>query len=460
METEARQKMAAHADMTRYYANDAGPDPLSDAFARRTAVMPFRGKKRLPAEEIETRWRAILSTPSRPGKRLVYVHIPFCANHCLFCGFYRNAYVPQTGADYVKLVIEEIRREARAPALRDNPVHAVYFGGGTPTALSARELSDLLATVRAELPLAPDCEITVEGRIIHFDPEKIDACLEAGANRFSIGVQSFDTEVRRRQGRRASREEAVRFLEGIRDRDRAALVIDLIYGLPGQTPEVWHQDLETAAALAPDGIDLYGLNLIPGTPLSKAISAGKFPAAAGLGDIGALYRAGADFFRRRNWRQLTNNHWGRTTRERNIYNMLIKEGADCLAFGSGAGGSIGRYSYGLTSDLQRYGEDMHAGRKPIGMLSASDAIQPLRDRVTAGFEVGHLDLAGLEKAAGGAITSGLFMPLLAQWRQAGLLTLEDETIELTVAGRFWYANLISAFHEILQTQLCPTDNAA
>lgn len=446
-------------EFSRHFAHGDGTNPLRDAFSRRSAVMPFRGRQRIAAADVEPTWQRLLAAPALPGKRLAYLHVPFCANHCLFCGFYRNAYVPDAGADYTDRLIEDIRRDAEAPGLRENPVHAVYLGGGTPTALSAKELSRIIAAVRAALPLAADCEITVEGRIIHFDAEKIDACLEAGANRFSIGVQSFDTAVRRRQGRRASRQEAIAFLEALRDRDSAALVIDLLYGLPGQTPEVWRQDLETAAALGPDGIDLYGLNLIPGTPLATAIAAGKFPAAPGLAEIGPLYAAGAEFLRRRNWRQISNNHWGRTTRERNLYNLLIKEGADCLAFGAGAGGSIGRTSYAVTGDLAQYGEALGAGRKPIGMMATADALQPLRTAVTAGFEAGRLDMAALEALAG-AGTTALLTPLVLQWEKAGLLAFSDGVIDLTVAGRFWYANLISAFHDILEDRLQSAVDAA
>ncbi|MCV3738703.1 heme anaerobic degradation radical SAM methyltransferase ChuW/HutW [Rhizobium sp. TRM96647] len=444
--------------IARYFAKDGSAVPLRDAFARRSAVMPFRGKQRLPGEDIQAAWQRLSSHPSQRQKRLAYIHVPFCANHCLFCGFYRNAYVPDVGATYTDRVIEEIRREASAPAVAGNPIHAVYLGGGTPTALSATELSRLIATVRAELPLAADCEITVEGRIIHFDPEKIDACLEAGANRFSIGIQSFNTDVRRRQGRRSSREEAITFLENLRDRDRAALVIDLMYGLPGQTLDVWQQDLQTAAAIAPDGIDLYGLNLIPGTPLFTAINAGKFPSAPGLSEIGEYYRVGVEFFRQRSWRQISNNHWGRATRERNLYNLLIKEGADCIAFGSGAGGTIGTHSYALTGDLKQYDEDVSAGRKPLGMMAVSDDLQPLRNMVTAGFEVGHLELGRLDILAGCEMTAVL-RPLLTQWQRAGLLSFPDNVIDLTVAGRFWYGNLVSAFHDIVENTLRPSTDA-
>lgn len=431
---------------------------MREAFSRRSAVMPFRGKHRLSAEEMPVVWERLINGTSSPNKRLVYIHVPFCANHCLFCGFYRNAYTPGAATSYVEHILDEIRREAGTAALRSRPIHAVYLGGGTPTALSAEELSRIITTVRDELPLAADCEITVEGRIIHFGSEKIDACLEAGANRFSIGVQSFDTDVRRRQGRRSDRGQAIRFLENLRDRDQATLVIDLLYGLPDQTPEIWRQDLETAAAIAPDGIDLYGLNLIPGTPLSTAISAGKFSTMPDLSEIGTYYQAGADFFRRRNWRQISNNHWSRTSRERNLYNLLIKEGADCIAFGSGAGGSIGATGYALTGDLNRYGEDVRSGVKPLAMMTVSDDLQPLRNLVTAGFEAGFLNMDRLDASAG-CETSPLFGPLLAQWQKAGLLSFADNVIELTVAGRFWYANLISAFHDILESRFGSADAA-
>jgi oxygen-independent coproporphyrinogen-3 oxidase len=270
----------------------------------------------------------------------------------------------------------------------------VYLGGGTPSALSADDLTRILRAVR-RLPLAPDCEITLEGRIIHFDDDKIDACIAAGVNRISVGVQSFDTAIRRRHGRRASKEEAVRFLAGIRDRGRVALVIDLLFGLPGQTLEVWREDLRIANDLAPDGIDLYGLNLIPGTPLHRAVGTGKLRPAT-FQELGTMYETGVAFLGWAGWRHLSNSHWAQTPRERNIYNLRIKQGADCLAYGSGAGGTIGRHSYSVASDLRRYGDAIDAGRKPLDGMSVSDDLQPARNHVIAGFEVGRLDLGGLE----------------------------------------------------------------
>ncbi len=443
------------ADLAPHFARTGG-DPVRDAFAARRAVLPWRGKRPLPAEETAATWAGLLEEHRPAGPRLVYVHVPFCANHCLFCGFYRNAYTPQAASAYADLVVAEIEREAAAPVVGRQQVAAVYLGGGTPSALSANELARILATLKRCLPLASDCEITVEGRIIHFDADKVDACLEAGANRFSIGVQSFDTKVRRRQGRRAGKEEAIAFIERLRERaGGAAVVIDLLYGLPGQDEAVWREDLNIAATVAPDGVDLYGLNLIPGTPLFTAVSAGKFPAMPALAELGRMYRIGAEHLGAEGWEQISNSHWRRTKLERNVYNLRIKQGVDCLAYGSGAGGLIGRHSYALTPDLEAYAQGVRAGQKPLAGMRVADGFQPLRNLVTAGLETGRLDLGGIEAAAPMPGVRATLAPLLEQWRSAGLVELAGDTVTLTLAGRFWYSNLVFAFDALLCAEPAP-----
>lgn len=165
-----------------------------------------------------------------------------------------------------------------------------------------------------------------------------------------------------------------------------------------------------------------------------------------------MYEAGALLFTEAGWRQISNSHWARTPRERNIYNLCIKQGIDCLAYGSGAGGTIGRYGYSVAGDLQRYNTGIAAGRKPLDSMSVSDALDPARHRVAAGFEVGRLDLGDLALPHS-ADVEALFAPLLNQWQHAGLVTLDGTLVQLTIAGRFWYSNLIAAFNDILASAL-------
>ncbi|BBU80007.1 hypothetical protein EIMP300_14070 [Escherichia coli] len=125
------------------------------------------------------------------------------------------------------------------------------------------------------MPLAPDCEITIEGRVLNFDAERIDACLDAGANRFSIGIQSFNSKIRKKMARTSDGPTAIAFMESLVKRDRAAVVCDLLFGLPGQDAQTWGEDLAIARDIGLDGVDLYALNVLPNTPLGKAVENGR-----------------------------------------------------------------------------------------------------------------------------------------------------------------------------------------
>ncbi len=151
-------------------------------------------------------------------------------------------------------------------------MHAVYLGGGTPTVLAPKDLERLLTAIRRSLPVANDCEMTIETTAADLDEETLSACIAGGANRFSVGVQSFDTAVRKNLGRRSDREKVLESLQRARDRNAAAIIIDLIYGLPGQNMTVWESDMETFLDLEIDGADSYQLEAY-----FKELAAGRKP---------------------------------------------------------------------------------------------------------------------------------------------------------------------------------------
>ena len=219
------------------------------------------------------------------------------------------------------------------------------MGGGTPTALQADDLRRILKEVRAVLPLANDCEITVEGRLSNFGPDKMEACFEGGANRFSLGVQSFDTEIRQAMGRVSDRDTLIRQLQLLQSYDQAAVIVDLIYGFPMQTMERWLADIATAQSLKLDGADCYQLNVYRNTPLAKAIESGRLPAGADVPMQSAMFAAGVKAMQKGFYRRLSISHWARTSRERNLYNLYVKGRAHCLAFGPGAGGNLDGFFY-------------------------------------------------------------------------------------------------------------------
>lgn len=145
-------------DLTAHFALE-GSQPFKD----RRATMPWRGAIPVAKELLSQTWQEVISQPTPPRKRLVYLHIPFCATHCTFCGFYQNRFEEDHCARYTNALLREIEMEADSALHQSAPIHAVYFGGGTPSALSARDLARIITALRDKLPLAPDCEITIEG---------------------------------------------------------------------------------------------------------------------------------------------------------------------------------------------------------------------------------------------------------------------------------------------------------
>ena len=421
-----------------FFARTDG-DLLGSAFPPKRGAHPATGARPVPPEATGDLWRHLTAT-RRCGPAVAYVHVPFCANHCLFCGFYQNPWRPEAGTAYVDAVLAQLRHGESQPVQQGHPLRAVYLGGGTPTALDTADLVRLVEGLRRHLPLAPDCEITLEGRVHAFGLDKARAALEAGVNRISLGVQSFDERLRRRLGRKTDRAGVVRFLEGLVALDRAAIVIDLMFGLPQQTPESFAADATLAAGIGLDGLDLYALNLIAGSPLSVAAEAGKLVPAP-RETLGHYYAAGAEAMDRAGWHGLSCSHWRQGTRERNIYNFEAKSGADCLAFGAGAGGSIGGISYRIAPDLADYAA--RAGTDAClaaGMMRAG-GLAPALNALRAGMERGCLDPAPVSAALPGADFEALAAPLLAQWCAAGLMRRRHRFFDLTLAGRFWQVTL-------------------
>ena len=435
-------------ELERFFANTSG-NPIQHAFSQRGLHMPANVGKCVAPKNYQRVWQDI-QCQKRHGPSVMYLHVPFCANHCLFCGFYRNQWRDDYSAPYTDCLIKELEQEADSVASASRPINAVYFGGGTPTALHAYDLKRVISRIREHYPLASDCEITVEGRIDHFDDGKIEACLDAGANRFSTGVQSFNTQVRQRQGRKATMEEAIRFFENLRDKNRAAVVCDLILGLPYQSDEVWQSDLKTVVELGLDGADLYTLAVFSGSPLSQAVEKKKIDPAISLDQQGLMYQVGSDYLKEQGWHQISSSHWGCGTRERNLYNRLIKSGAECLAFGSGAGGHMNGYRYAIEGELQRYYKRINEGEKPLSQISKTSSLNGALNKLAAGIEVMRLDLVDLEASEPATRGFRLFVaPLLRNWRIADLIQ-GDAVVTLTAAGRFWHQILLAHLKSALQ----------
>lgn len=414
------------------------------AFPERQALMPVWGGVPMPRPQWQNIWKKKLPHATDVDA-LAYLHIPFCANHCVFCGFYRNAWKDSQSSMYTDKIIEEMAAEAEVRT-GNGKIRAVYFGGGTPTALLMEDLVRLIRACYQYLPLAEDCEFTIEGRMSHFDLEKAQACLEAGANRISIGVQTFNTAIRRRLGRKHSGDEAFEYLAKLCKLD-AVIVADLMFGLPNQTDEVWQNDIARATELPLSGLDTYAFNLYPMLPINRMIEKGAFPTPPGFDIQADQYAYTVETLLEKGWEQVSNSHFAYPGRgERNRYNTLIKSDIPCLAFGSGAGGNFGGFSYQVQGDLESY-LATPKGEKNIAFMSGHSPNKALLSKVQHDIETGRLNpsLFDGNKAA---------QKLIAQWQEMQLFKEPDSDglIRLNTSGRYWSPTLIRKLMLTLPTQ--------
>ena len=443
-------------DPNRFFARE-GVNPLTHAFEGKIAVHPGLGGAPVAAEKRDEVLRQLVGTP-RKGNSVVYIHVPFCETHCLYCGFFREGYKRDQSRVYTDALIRELSIWRNTPAREEGPLHAVYFGGGTPTALEPDDLKRLLCAVREMLPLANDCEITIEGRSSNLTRERIEACLEGGANRFSLGVQSFDTRIRQAMGRRSTREELVERLSLLQSYNQAAVIVDLIYGFPMQTLDVWLEDIAVAHSLDLDGADCYQLNTYSTSPLGRAIEKGSLPAGADIPMQGRMFEAGVAAMEARFYRRLSISHWGRTPRERNIYNQYIKGGAHGLAFGPGAGGSLHGHFYINSSDYDTWLGAVNEGRKPVAMLMQPGTHSALFRAIAEDMEQSRLNVPRLERVFGLPLGT-VVRPLFEQWERAGLMERRGDSRVLTLAGQFWQVNLSQLLMEYCSLRLDGAPNA-
>lgn len=206
--------------------------------------------------------------------RALYIHIPFCRSRCGYCDFATSAIPsddPAVGA-YTEHLIEEIRRLSKEGELRD--IETVYIGGGTPTHIGSKNLSQILYALGLSMHLTPEVECTIEGNPESIDERLVRDVFSLGANRISIGVQSFDDAVLTALGRPHDAAQATRAIEAASTRfDNVS--VDLMCGLPGQTPSSFERDLERALSLGVKHVSVYPLTIEPGTPFDRAVRSGK-----------------------------------------------------------------------------------------------------------------------------------------------------------------------------------------
>ncbi len=202
----------------------------------------------------------------RPATRL-YVHVPFCRAKCAYCAFYSEV---SPTAPRVRQYVQAIEAEFARLAPRAEQLDSVFIGGGTPTVLGAAGLAGLLGLVRRYFRLSALAEVTVEANPDTLDAAIVEALAAGGANRVSMGVQSFRPELRQTLGRHGDADRAPGAVVALRAAGIARVNADLMYHIPGQTVDQWTADLRQVLDLGISHLSAYALTLEEGTRLAAA----------------------------------------------------------------------------------------------------------------------------------------------------------------------------------------------
>lgn len=205
----------------------------------------------------------------------IYIHVPFCRTRCLYCDFFSNTRMDKKSA-WLGALLREI--ELRRDYLRGEAPQTLYFGGGTPSQLAEADFAAIFDALGRAFDLSQLTEVTLEANPDDLSPEYIAMLRRFPFNRISMGVQSFDDRDLRFLNRRHDAERARRAVADCKAAGFDNISIDLMYGLPGQTLEAWHTNIQQAAALNVRHISAYHLIYEEGTAMHRLLREGKIEA--------------------------------------------------------------------------------------------------------------------------------------------------------------------------------------
>jgi putative oxygen-independent coproporphyrinogen III oxidase len=205
----------------------------------------------------------------------LYIHIPYCVSKCPYCDFNSHVVAQIPEQSYTDALLRELEFFGSRDEWPGRTVQSIFFGGGTPSTFDPQSIRKLLTSVAATFPLEADCEITLEANPGTVDSEKFFGYRDAGVNRISVGVQSFQPRLLKFLGRIHSADEAKRALSTVKQANFDSFSFDLIYANPGQTLAELEADLDAALEFQPPHLSAYNLTFEEGTPFHREYRSGK-----------------------------------------------------------------------------------------------------------------------------------------------------------------------------------------
>lgn len=370
----------------------------------------------------------------------LYVHIPFCGSICNYCNFNRGLFDEALKARYVDALAGEIVRAGEAETRADT----VFFGGGTPSLLTPVEIGRLIDTCRRSFALAADAEVTLEANPETVSPATLEGYREAGVNRLSFGVQSFDAAELVRLGRQHSPDRARRALRDARAAGFDNISLDLMMWLPGQDVSAWLRNVDALIDLSPDHASLYLLEIYPNAPLRDEMARGGWSLAPDE-DAADMYLEGMSRLDAAGYRQYEISNVARPGRESRHNLKYWRDGA-WLGFGCGAHSTREGVRWRNVSATMDYSSRLERGESVVADARTLDADERLEDALFMGVRLAAgVDLAAIDTRYG-VDTWARYGEELEPFVEAGLLVHEPgRRLALTRPGMLLANEVMAVF---------------
>ncbi len=374
----------------------------------------------------------------------LYIHIPFCKQKCTYCDFCSFPSGQETIERYVKALITEIGLVAKNQ--EDRLVDTVFFGGGTPTLLSADQLRHIFDALEQHFAYEDSVEISVESNPATLTGDHLELFQEKKVTRISIGLQAAQPRLLKRLGRVHTLDQFVDTFKRARGAGSWDINVDLIYHLPGQTKQDWMDTLEKVLWLKPEHISCYSLQLEEGTPLEADVRSGRY-VLSGDKTNREMHHGAIDLLAQKGYLQYEISNFAKPGHEC-LHNIRYWKREPYIGLGLAAHGFDGQRRMANPDSMDKYLDALESGRlasEVIEVLSPGDA---LFERVMLGLRMNEgicwasiMDSCEPDKKdAWNRVADGL--------KAQGLLHTEGEYLKLTRRGMDLSNLVFSEFMEI------------
>jgi len=372
----------------------------------------------------------------------LYVHVPFCAAICNYCNFNRGLFDEPLKARYVSAVLEEI---AAAAGDSDDaaPADTIFFGGGTPSLLEPAEIAAIVDRCRTSFAVSPTAEVTLEANPETVTTERLKAFRDAGVNRLSFGVQSFQDADLQRLGRLHSASRAREAVAMARAAGFENISLDLMMWLPQQSIAGWLGSVDELIAVRPDHASLYLLELYPNAPLRNVMTRGGW-AQASDDDAADMYLEAMARLDAAGYEQYEISNVSRPGRQ-SVHNIKYWTEGEWLGFGPGAHSTRNGIRWRNLSSTSDYVTAVGTGKAPVAerrILSRQDALEEAlftRLRLVRG-----LDLSLVQSEYGVDVWEQ-FGEALQPFVESGLLIYDGAGLRLTRSGMLLANEIMAVF---------------